>query len=129
MAHYSILVTSSPYEGQHAQRAVSFIDSAIAQGHTVNNVFFYGQGVHHANGFMVEVGDEFYPLAAWQALKNDHNVTLLLCITAAVKRGVIGAQEAASAGVLGANVAEGFEQAGLGEFFTALHDCDKVVQF
>jgi len=26
-------------------------------------------------------------------------------------------------------VADGFEQAGLGEFFTALHDCDKVVQF
>ena len=67
--------------------------------------------------------------AAWQALKNDHNVTLLLCITAAVKRGIVGEQEAASAGVSGANVAEGFEQAGLGEFFTALHDCDKVAQF
>lgn len=129
MAHYSILVTSSPYEGQHAQRAVSFIKSAIAQGHTVDNVFFYGQGVHHANGFMVEVGDEFYPLKAWQALKHDHDVTLLLCITAAVKRGIVGDKEAASAGVSDTNVADGFEQAGLGEFFTALHNCDKVVQF
>ncbi|MDO6569052.1 sulfurtransferase complex subunit TusD [Alteromonas sp. 1_MG-2023] len=129
MAHYSILVTSSPYEGTHAQRAVTFVKSAIAQGHTVNNIFFYGQGVHHANGFMVEVGDEFYPIKAWQSLKNDHDITLLLCITAAVKRGVIGEQEAASAGLPAANVADGFEQAGLGEFFTALHDCDKVVQF
>jgi len=129
MATYSILITSPPYKGQNAQRAIAFARTAIAEGHTVNNVFFYGDGVHHANDYMVEVGGEFYPLEAWKALHNEFGVTLLLCITAAIKHGVLSKQEADINARKGANLATGFDQAGLGEFFAALHHCDKVVQF
>ena len=129
MANYSILITSAPYQGQHAQRAIEFAKAAISSGHVVDNVFFYSEGVHHANHYMQEVGDEFYPLNAWKALNEEYNVALLVCITAAVKRGVVGHQEALASGATGVNLVAPFQQAGLGEFFTALHNCEKVIQF
>ena len=129
MINYSLLITSAPYQGQHAQRAIEFARTAISSGHMVENVFFYSEGVHHANHYMQEVGDEFFPLNAWKALSEECNVTLLVCITAAVKRGVIGHQEALDTGASGVNLIPPFQQAGLGEFFTALHNCEKVIQF
>ncbi|WP_232363057.1 DsrE family protein [Alteromonas mediterranea] len=79
--------------------------------------------------FDVETGDELFAYDGWKALAADHNVNLMVCITAAVKRGIVSEMEAKENGIAQANLTTPFEQAGLGEFFTALHECNRLVQF
>jgi len=129
MAEYSILITSSPFDGDAALRALGFIQGVIDNGDVVNNVFFYSEGVHHTNSLMFNTGDELFVLDDWKALADAHNIKLLVCITAAVKRGIVSELEAKENGIAYANLAAPFEQAGLGEFFSALHACNRLVQF
>lgn len=129
MAEFSILITSSPFNGDSAMRALAFINGVIANGDKVNNIFFYGDGVYHANSLMLDTGDTFSAYRAWSKLSSEHNVALLVCITASVKRGIVSQQEADDNGIGFANLQAPFEQAGLGEFFTLLHGCTNLVQF
>ncbi len=129
MAEYSILITSSPFDGDAALRALGFIQGVIDNGDVVNNVFFYSEGVHHTNSLMLNTGDELFVLDDWKALADAHNIKLLVCITAAVKRGIVSELEAKENGIAYANLSAPFEQAGLGEFFSALHACNRLVQF
>jgi tRNA 2-thiouridine synthesizing protein D len=129
MAEYSILITSSPFQGDTALRALAFVQGAIDNGDIVNNVFFYSDGVHHCNSLMLKTGDELFAYDGWKALAADHNVKLMVCITAAVKRGIVSEMEAKENGIAQANLTAPFEQAGLGEFFAALHNCNRLVQF
>ena len=46
-----------------------------------------------------------------------------------VKRGIVSEQEAVNNGIASANLSAPFIQAGLGEFFTELHNCTRLVQF
>jgi tRNA 2-thiouridine synthesizing protein D len=129
MTEYSVLITTSPFHGDTAIRALAFIKAAIANGDSINNVFFYGDGVYHTNSLMLHTGDSHFAYGDWENLANTHSIQLLVCITAAVKRGIVSQQEADANGINFSNLNAPFQQAGLGEFFTALHECDKLVQF
>ncbi|KXJ59735.1 MAG: sulfur relay protein TusD [Alteromonas sp. Nap_26] len=129
MKTYSILITTPPFHGDTAKRAFAFIKGVLDNGDTVSNVFFYSDGVLHANSLMLQTSDELYAYNEWKALAENHNITLLVCITAAVKRGIVSEQEAIENGLSIANLVSPFEQAGLGEFFSELHNCDRLVQF
>ncbi len=129
MANYSVLITTPPYDNSAGASALSFIHAAIAQGHTVDHVFFYQQGVYHANGYISPPSDELHFPEQWKMLHEQHQVRLLVCITAALKRGVSDTDNASDNDLPGHNLDAPFEQAGLGEFFTALHSCDHLVQF
>lgn len=129
MAEYSVLITSPPFNGDSAQRALSFIKGVISNGDTINHVFFYGDGVYHTNSLMLETGDSLFTYGEWKNLSSAHNVNLMVCITAAVKRGIVSQQEAKENGMGQSNLQAPFQQAGLGEFFTSLHNCERLVQF
>jgi tRNA 2-thiouridine synthesizing protein D len=129
MAQYSVLITSSPFHGDNALRALQFIAGVIDSGSSIDNVFFYGDGVYHTNNLMLEAGGECFSFGEWKKLSEAHNVKLLVCITAAVKRGIVSEQEAVNNGIASANLSAPFIQAGLGEFFTELHSCTRLVQF
>ncbi len=78
---------------------------------------------------MLQSGNDFYVYGAWESLASTHNTQLLVCITAAVKRGIVSQQEAAESGISAVNLTAPFVQAGLGEFFSELHQCERLVQF
>ena len=78
---------------------------------------------------MLEAGGESFSIGEWKKLSEAHNVKLLVCITAAIKRGIVSEQEAVNNGIASANLSAPFIQAGLGEFFTELHNCTRLVQF
>ena len=96
---------------------------------TVDNVFFYMDGVHNANNFNRAATDEFNALHAWQDINNELQIPLLVCITAAEKRGVIDQELREQYDLDGVNLNTPFEQVGLGDFFERLHEVDKLVQF
>ncbi|WP_413112811.1 sulfurtransferase complex subunit TusD [Thaumasiovibrio sp. DFM-14] len=126
---YALVVNGPAYGTQAARSALLFAQTLIDQGHTLARVFFYQEGVHNANRLVIPANDEFQLLEAWQTLANTHQVELQTCIAAALRRGVVGQQEAEQAGLDTENLAAGIEQAGLGSLAEALLTMDRVIQF
>lgn len=129
MAHYSILITSPPIEDAGIHTAQQFARALPAQGHVLDNVFFYGAGVLNANALSQPASDETFPYQRWQLVQSETECRLIVCITAALKRGIVGEAEALENGDSQYNLKAPFEQAGLGEFFSAIHNCNHLVQF
>lgn len=129
MASISILITASPSDIAKVTSALSFCEHAAAQGKAIDQVFFYHDGVHHANALQYTPGDEKSMYGRWLALHNTYDVPLWVCITAATKRGIVSPTEAQEIGQAHYNLLPPFEQVGLGEFFTKLHESSNLVQF
>ncbi|OAN17089.1 tRNA 2-thiouridine(34) synthase TusD [Photobacterium jeanii] len=127
--NYVVVVDGPAYGSQAARSAYQFAQAVVAQGHQLSRVFFYQDGVHNGSSLSVPASDEFDLVAAWQALANEHKVELQTCVAAALRRGIIGQQEAELNGLTSANLADGFEQAGLGGLAEALLTADRVIQF
>lgn len=126
---YTLVVNGSVYGSQSARSAYQFAKALIAQEHTLVSVFFYQDGVTNGTGLTVPANDEFDLTKAWQELASQHNVRLETCVAAALRRGVVGQDEATQHGLTQCNLAEGFHQAGLGSLAEAMLVQDRVVQF
>ncbi|MBU2976828.1 sulfurtransferase complex subunit TusD [Alteromonas sp. C1M14] len=124
MSAYSILVTSSPYDQAGSASAVRFCQHLLEEGHTLSQVFFYQQGIYNAFSTMAPPNDERNRFEEWKALHDACGTPLRVCITAGEKRGLVLSTDANQP-----ELAHPFEQTGLGEFFTALHDSHRLVQF
>lgn len=117
MSNYTVLVTSAPYDDQGASTALAFCHQLLADGHHIDQIFFYQRGIYNAMPAMAPPNDETNYFTAWKTLNQNHNVTLRVCMTAGEKRGI------------NANDIVPFEQTGLGEFFADLHNSKHLVQF
>ncbi|MGB7802076.1 sulfurtransferase complex subunit TusD [Buttiauxella sp.] len=126
---FAILVTGPAYGTQQASSALQFSQAVIAQGHTLESVFFYREGVHNANLLTSPASDEFNVVQAWQQLHQQHGVELHICVAAALRRGVTDAEQATQLGLPGHNLQPGFTLSGLGALAQATLTCDRTVQF
>lgn len=126
---FTLLVTGPAYGTQQASSALQFAQALLAQGHTLETVFFYREGVLNANVLNSPASDEFNLTHGWQRLNQQHGVALNICVAAALRRGVIDEQEAKNLGLSCANLADGFQLAGLGALAEAAVTCDRLVQF
>ena len=126
---YSLLVTSSPACGQSNRHAVRFATALLAAGHTVRRVFFLDQGTLSGAQASVFPQDEANPIADWQQLASEDSVELTLCITSALRYGMLDASEAARYEKQGPTVPAAFTIAGLGDLIEACAESDRVVTF
>jgi tRNA 2-thiouridine synthesizing protein D len=126
---YSLAVYGAPFSSQANQTAYAFAKSLISGGHTLERVFFYGDGVHTANALSVPPQDEANLTEAWQQLARENNVELIVCIAAALRRGLLDAEEAERYGKSACNLAPEFEIAGLGQLLEAAVNSDRLVTF
>ncbi|WP_375321627.1 sulfurtransferase complex subunit TusD [Aliivibrio logei] len=126
---YGVVVNGPAYGTQASRQAFQFAQSLIKQGHQLEKVFFYQDGVLNASSLILPANDEFDITKAWQALAQEHNVELETCVAAALRRGVIGQEEAEQHKIEQHNLSQGFQQAGLGGLATALLKFDRVIQF
>ena len=101
----------------------------LESGDEIDNIFFYADGVHNANVYTHPVSDEFNAYEAWCCLAVSAKTSLMVCITAAERRGIVDDELAEQYDLLGANLKAPFQQVGLGDFFEKLHKVDKLVQF
>lgn len=127
--NYCLLVTGPAYGTQQASSAYQFASALLAKGHQLSSVFFYREGVLNANQLAAPANDEFDLVRAWGQLTQQHDVTLNVCIAAALRRGVTNEQEAQQQGLPIANLQPGFTLSGLGALAEALLGCDCIVQF
>ncbi|MDF2154683.1 sulfurtransferase complex subunit TusD [Vibrio sp. CAU 1672] len=126
---YTLVVNGPLYGSQSARSAYQFAQALIKRGHTLVSVFFYQDGVSNGTALSVPANDEFDLSQAWQTLAQQHGVRLETCIAAALRRGIVGEDEASQHGLAQSNLAQGFEQAGLGSLAEAMLSQDRVVQF
>lgn len=129
MNTFSILITTPPFDNSLGNCALAFVRQACQAQQKIDHVFFYGPGVYHANALTHPPSDEFHPRREWEMLHAELGIRLIVCVTAATRRGIIGSDVAQQEAKNVTNLTLPFEQAGLGEFFTALHNCNQLVQF
>lgn len=126
---FTLVIFSAPHSAQGAASALRFARALLASGHNLYRVFFYGDGVHNASALGAPPQDESHIVAGWQALQQQYQLDLVVCIAAAQRRGLLSVSEAERLGKPAANLAAGFELAGLGQLVDAVVYSDRLVTF
>ena len=118
----NILITGSNFDSQAAYSAWRFCTAALAQGHVISQVFFYQGAVTVGSCLTEPLADEFNASERWAELSEKHSIDLVVCVSAAERRGILGEQQIADLGKPVANLHTAFSIKGLG----ALHDASLV---
>ena len=126
---FAINVYSAPYSSQASYTAYQFAKSLLSQGHELYRVFFYQDGVHNATRLASPPQDEFDLYKAWQELAVNYNIDMVVCIAAALKRGILNEEEAARYQKDANNLGEGFTLGGLGQLIEAAVEADRLITF
>lgn len=116
MARFVLSLHTPPSDHDTTQRIVKFAHACLTQGHSVDAIFLYQDGIYHASTHFELASDELNLSSLWQQLA-DKNINLMLCVTAAEKRGL----DMQNTGV--------FAVAGLAEFAMLASEADKWIQF
>ena len=87
------------------------------------------EGVFTGAGNRVLPQDETDPMGLWVKLAEKHSVDLVLCISSALKRGLLDDTEAARHEKTGATVHPVFTISGLGQLVDAAAASDRLVTF
>ena len=126
---FSVQVTSSPYQAQAGETAYQFIKAAVSMRHEVIRVFFYNDGIYHAFRYVTPPEDECQITARWSELSRIYNIDLVVCISAAQRRGLLSQGEAKRQQKLDDDLAEGFRISGLGQLVEATLNADRFIIF
>jgi len=126
---YALQINASPYQSNSGETAYQFIKAALELGHEITRVFFYKEGVYHAFRYATPPDDELNTTQRWSALASEHSVDLVVCISAAQRRGLLEEREARHQGKQDNDVAEGFRIAGLGLWVEAVLEADRFLEF
>lgn len=126
---YTLIVHGAPHSDQSAQTALRFAQAALASGHQIHRVFFSGDGVHNGSALATPQQDECHVIQDWQALAKQHDLDLVVCIAAALRRGIMDEAEAKRHDKQQANLADGFVLSGLGQLIDSTLNSDRVITF
>lgn len=119
----------SPPQAPSSRRALRFTEAALAAGHEVVRLFFYQDGVYNAAQSVVVPQDEQDTAAQWRALISQHRLDGVVCIAAALRRGVLDQAEAERYQRQAASLSAPWELSGLGQLHEAVQQADRLVCF
>ena len=119
MIRYSLLVMDGPTQGQAGLSALRFAEAALARGHAIAQVFFYGEGVAAVLRGSVPC-DETDVVAALGELAERHGFPLRACSAAAERRGYARDPRDGTAGAAYGT---------LGQLMVGLDHSDRLVSF
>jgi tRNA 2-thiouridine synthesizing protein D len=126
---YALVVMSSPASGQAALSAARFAQGVLARGHSIRRVFFLDAGTANGSAAAIFPQDEVDRLQPWVELAEQHGVELILCITSALRYGMLDDTEAARHGKTAATIHPAFTISGLGQLVDAAACADRLVTF
>jgi tRNA 2-thiouridine synthesizing protein D len=126
---YSLLVLSCPASGSGAQTAAAFAQCVIERGHSIRRVFFLDDGTYAGADAAVFPQDEVDRIKPWVELKEQHAVELILCISSALKRGMLDESEARRHEKQASTVHPTFTISGLGQLVDACANSDRLITF
>ena len=126
--NFVLAVHGAPHSSNSGEHAIGFAKAAMAQGHHIERVFFYHDGVLHGLDSQVTPQSENDLCKAWSELA-DQGIELAVCIASAIKRGVINAEEQARYEKTSPTLAPGFELVGLGQLIAGIQHADRYIEF
>ncbi len=126
---FSIVIYAAPYSTESASSALRFAQSVIDQGHEVYRLFFFGDGVHNASQNTVVAQDEPNLQRQWNDLIQRHDIDSVICVSSALRRGVLNQTEAERHNIGSASAYASSEVAGLGQLIDATIHSDRMVNF
>ncbi|MGJ0485398.1 MAG: sulfurtransferase complex subunit TusD [Methylomicrobium sp.] len=126
---FALQVNAAPHASNAGYTAYRFVEAALMMGHEVGRVFFYHDGIYHGLKYAIPPDDEFNATAKWSELAERHRIDLVLCISAAQKRGLLHRDEAERLGKHDDDLASGFRIAGLGQLIEAIRQADRFLVF
>ncbi|QYJ80608.1 sulfurtransferase complex subunit TusD [Shewanella acanthi] len=129
MSKFIIQVNGPAYGTSASHSALRFTQAALSSGHEIHCVFFYQDGVYNTTDFNLPASDEFDIVAAWKQLALEHQVSLVNCVSAALRRGIVSEQESKENGLPHWNVGSSFVMGGLGELVTGIEAADRLMCF
>lgn len=126
---YALQVNGSPSQSQAGLTAYRFAEAALLQGHEIIRIFFYQEGIYQGLRSICPAEDELNMPALWTALAKQWNLDLVVCISAAQRRGLLHEDEAKANSKQDNDLADGFRLAGLGQWLEANLQADRVLVF
>ena len=113
-----VMVNEGPYQRQSSDSAYLFCKAAIESGHQIERVFFYHDGVNNSSRLTEPPQDDRNIVNRWTKLAEEHKLDLVVCVAAALRRGIVDE-----------NLAPGFRISGLGQLVESGIEADRVVTF
>lgn len=112
-----------------SRRALLFAQAALDAGHEIVRLFFYQDGVYNAANSVVTPQDEQDLPQQWRAFVTEHQLDGVVCIAAALRRGVLNEEEAQRYQRSAASVEAPWALSGLGQLHDAIQDADRLICF
>lgn len=128
MTRFSLLILAAPGSPSNL-RALCFAQTLIAQGHAIHRLFFYGEAVYTALHSRITPQGEFDVGDNWQTFIQEHQLDSVVCIAAALRRGVLDDTEAKRYHKHAGALRRGFELSGLGQLIESSVEADRSVTF
>ena len=113
-----VLVNEGPFTHQASDSAYHFVAAALNKGHDILRVFFYYDGVNNANKLSNPQSDDRNLVKLWSELATKHNLDLVVCVAAGLRRGI-------NEEIL----AKGFRISGLGQLIELGIAADRTIVF
>ncbi|MBM1181637.1 tRNA 2-thiouridine synthesizing protein D [Pseudomonas lundensis] len=120
------------YSAAHApssRRALRFAEAVLAGGHEIVRLFFYQDGVYSASCNIVTPQDEPDLAQQWAAFVSEHQLDGVVCIAAALRRGVLNEAEATRYQRSAVNLTAPWDLSGLGQLHDAIQAADRLICF
>lgn len=125
----SVLILAPPYQSAGSRSALHYCRAALAAGHSIYRLFFYADGVYNATQLALPPQGDNDLYQEWQTLISDHQLDAVVCIAAALKRGIIDSNEAKRYEKPASNLAGAFTLGGLGLLTEAVILSDRLITF
>ena len=119
----------SPAHAPSSRRALRYAEAVLAGGHEIARLFFYQDGVHSASANVVAPQDELDVAGQWRAFIAANQLDAVVCIAAALRRGVLNEEEARRYQREAVAVGAPWELSGLGQLHDAAQDADRLICF
>jgi len=126
---YSLLVLSSPSSGQGSATAIKFARAIVKRGHSIHRVFFLDEGTMAGASSVVSPQDEIEVTQQWVDLATENTLELILCVSSALRHGLLDESEAQRYDKSAASVHPAFEISGLGQLIDASLSSDRMITF
>lgn len=115
---FGILINEGPYNHQASDSAYLFARTAIEKGYKIPRVFFYHDGVNNSTRMAEPPQDDRNIVQRWSKLAEEHGIDLVVCVAAALRRGIKDEL-----------LAPGFRISGLGQLVEMGIQYDRLVTF
>jgi len=126
---FSLVILSAPYSNQSSMTAFEFAKTLLSEGHKIHRIFFYSDGIHNATSLSAPPQDEINLPVEWQQLSIKENIDLVVCVAAALRRGLLNDEEAKRYAKPAVNLLDNFEISGLGQLLEAAVVSDRLITF